>query len=522
MLVETVVDEAFVAEMDEFRAKPKGKGLLEACSESVVLFAEHMLGVTLYSWQVKFLTGIQKAANGDYWTREFLALTSRQIGKSMSVAILSLWATTFNKVPGGVGNSTLVGIFSASDIQAKKLLYEIKKLIRMGDRHMKETYGDKFKDDFFSELLDDNEPNNTTTITFKAHNQEVHGDYLLKDSNGGSSIKSYPPTSSVLGETFTLLVEDEAGKSDRFTDAAHDDYISPTGDAFNAIRIYTSTPWTLSGFFYRLADPENIHDEHNYERLMFTCEAIKDENKVQYEVIKKKVDKLIIDGQKDVADRAYYCRFVKGEMNYFAPEKVRDMFDDTLSQTDSFSGECDMGVDFGGKEKSKTVITISTMEEDGTVRRLYHRSYPVGGDEHLLDDIASLLRVFNVQRIIPDECPAAQYLIPEMRNKGWNIHPMNFRSDKVKKYGAFRAALNRGEIVSYRDDDLLVEMNSLEFAHGNRQSVIHPAPGYNDDLIDSFVMSCYFFVQEDEGFRYYDIDDYEVGDYFDAGRSEWL
>ena len=57
-----------------------------------------MLGFTLYSWQVYALNKIQKAIESNnneklkYWTREFLALTSRQIGKSTAVAILAIWA----------------------------------------------------------------------------------------------------------------------------------------------------------------------------------------------------------------------------------------------------------------------------------------------------------------------------------------------------------------------------------------------------------------------------------------------
>lgn len=508
MLQETIVDEQFRKEMARFLEKPEGKSLFEACSESVILFAKYMLGINLYSWQVKFLHSINQAVNGGYWTKEFLALTSRQIGKSTAVAILSLWAATFNKKPGGTGNSTLIGVISASDQQAKKLLLEIKKLMRIGGIYMKKTYGEQFEK-FFDKLLDEHEANNTTTITFKNYNPEIHGDYLLKDSYVGSTIKSYPPTSVVLGETFTILVEDEAGKSERITDQFHDEYASPTGDAFGAIRIYTSTPWTLSGFFYRLADPENMLPEHSYERFMFSCDAIREENPEQYSNIQTKIKGMVLNGKKAEVDRAYYCRFVKGEKTYFDPEKVRALFTEDYEMVHEFKGECDLGVDFGGKTVSRSVITISRTDDEGNIHRLYHKTYPVNEDDSLMEDIAQLMKDFNVQRIIPDECPQGDYLIREMKDNGWNVHPMNFRKEKVKKYGAFRAALNRGVIHSYRDDDLQEEMNAMETSEGSSHSIIKHAPGYTDDLIDSFVMSAYFFVQDEDSFKYYDLDDYD-------------
>jgi hypothetical protein len=164
-----------------------------------------------------------------------------------------------------------------------------------------------------------------------------------------------------------------------------------------------------------------------------------------------------------------------------------------------------MGVDFGGQVKSRTAVTISELTDKGTVRRLFHKVYPVGKDITLIDDMTNLMTKFNVQRIIPDDCPAGQYMIKKMiEEKGWNVQPMNFRSEKVAKYGAFRNFLNKGKIVSYQDDELKTEMLAMEFNNGSKNSVIEHAPGYTDDLIDSFVMSSYFFVYEDKGVKMYD------------------
>lgn len=501
------VNEKFIEDMEKYR-KPISDSLLESCAASPVVFADKMLDFRLYAWQVYFLERIRRRMDkGEViydLNKEFVALTSRQIGKSTAVAIFSLWACIFNKYPGTVHNNTIVGITSASDVQAKKLLYEMKKFLMTGDRVMKDKYG---KDNFFKQLLAANEPNNTTTITFNSW-QEGYG-LLLNGSKSGSVIKSYPPTSVVLGETFTITIIDEAGKTDKISDEFYYDYIYPTGNSTDAIRISTSTPWVSSGFFYKMADPDGIHGDSPAEVVIFTIDAIKLENPGYYDNVMQIITQMNKDGKQNEVQRAYYCRFVQGETSYFNPKKVHAAFTDEYDMVEQSAKPCDMGVDFGGKVASRTVITISYLDDTGIVRRLYHRRYNIGEDETLLDDISELRTRFNIQRIIPDDCPAGDYLIRRMQEKGWDIEPMNFRTDKVKRYGAFRSMLNNEKIKSYRDDDLKTEMLALEHAHGRRQSVIEHAPNYTDDLIDSFVMSCYFFLDVDEGPKFFDLNEPE-------------
>jgi len=506
------VNQEFIDRMNKYLEPDKEKGLIENCSSNVNIFAQRMLGIKPRAWQIYFMNKLQKAIeDGGIQSKEFVALTSRQVGKSTVLAIFSLWCCVFNKYPGTTGNNTLVGIASASDVQAKKLLYEMKKFIRLGDAHIKNTYLDEddkpvFGESFFSDLLDDHEPNNTTTITFKAYNETVHGDLILKDSKAGSVIKSYPPTAAVLGETFSIVIIDEAGKTDKITDQFFYDFMYPTGNSTNAIRIYTSTPWVPSGFFYRMVDPDNMYSDYNVDVVEFTIDSIYIEDKNYYDVVMNTINQLNNDGKTSEVQRAYYCRFIKGEKVYFDPEKVQSVFTEPYQKYSYFTDECDMGVDFGGQTISKTVITITRMDDEGNIYRLYDKVYGVGEDDGLLDDMTELMTKFNVQRVIPDDCPAGDFLIRRMKDKGWDVHPMNFKSDKVKKYGAFRASMNRGQVHSYNDDNLKTEMLALEQSDGARSTIIRHAPNYTDDRIDSFVMSAYFYVQEDEGVKVYDYD----------------
>lgn len=503
MIEETVVDKEYIKAMSIHREPNKNLPSMEAaCAENPVYFAKAMLGITLYSWQVDFLIKIMKSMDGTDENKEFLAITSRQIGKSTAVAILALWSAFFNKYPGTTGNNTIVGVVSASQDQSRKLLSSIRQFLRMGDGYMRMTYLDSdeqplYGEEYFSEKLSDKDPNNTSTISFKHYDSNVHGDYVLKDSKLGSVIKSYPPTSVVLGETFSVVIIDEAGKTDRISDEFFYEYIYPTGNSTNAVRIYISTPWVSTGFFYRMVNPDNEFDDSGVDKLLFSVDAIKLDNPEYHVNVTKIVNTLLEDGKRDEVSRAYFCRFVKGELSYFDPEKVRDMFFEDEAMLEEYSQPCDMGVDFGGQVKSMTVVTISTLDELGMIRRIYHRQYPVQEDDYLIDDIKELRERFNIERIVVDDCPAGDKDIRKMEKEGWDIVRMSFRAEKVRKYGNFRGALNKGKIISYKDKDLLKEMYAMEINRKSQQSNIQAAPGNNDDLIDSFVMSAYHYTVDE-------------------------
>lgn len=501
----TVVDKKFIKATDKFRIVPSGDvDVVELCSKSVVLFSERMLGVKLFAWQVEFLRHIQDSVNGDSDIKEFVAITSRQIGKSVAVAIFSLWCAVFNKYPHGVFHNTPIGVISAGERQAVSLLNKVKLFIRNGDAFMAETYKDAddvplYGKEFFSSLLDPKASNNAQTISFIRHNESIHGEYLLAGSKSGTVMCSYPPTSVVLGETFSVVVVDEAGRSEKINDDFFYNDLYPTGNKANAIRIYTSTPWAPSGFFYRMVDPNNEFESLDMRGVIFTVEAIELEDPEYFKTVMKTVGTMNSDGKVDEVQRSYYCRFVKGANNYFVPEKVRACFGDEYIPYTSFGDQCDMGVDFGGQVKSRTVITISTTDENGDVVRIFHKYYSVQKDLELLNDIRELRTQFNIQRIVVDDCPAGDVWIRQMELEGWDIVRMNFRSEKVRKYGNFRAYVNKGKIHSYPDTELVTEMLALENAARTKQSYIQAPHGYSDDMIDSFVMSSYHYVIEESG-----------------------
>lgn len=521
VLEETVVDKKLNKWASRVKDTPKSGNLVELCSGSVVWFAEKMLGFELATWQVKFLSTMQDSLEGKRFNIT-AAMTSRQIGKSTSVAIFALWASLFNKKPAGVFSSTNTVIVSRDFGSAKKLLRDVKVLYRLGDSFMRHKYVDAdgnplfgfFESDgkyvgLFSSLISKDDPNNATMITFETYDDGKHGQFLLKGSKSGSSIICLAPTPSVLGNTFSIGIVDEAAHED-IRDDFWEDELAPTGDSTNAMWVFISTPWQPQGFFFEHIDPMDEYGSSSFvNRLSFSIDALKNDPseraRKQYANVMKKIqEQYESKGKLAAMRRAYYCEFVRGDDNFFDPEKVETAFDSSVTPLDSFSGLCDLGVDFGGAGKSHTVLTVSSLDDEGVIHRLWHKRYPVDEDRHnqILHDIGVCMKKFNIQRIIVDDCPSGRYLIHDMeQNKSWDVTRFVFRKDKLAKFAAFKEKLYNGLVVSYTDQDLRVEMKMLQNSKESRQSKITAARGYTDDLIDSWIISCYHFL-EDESVSY--------------------
>lgn len=206
----------------------------------------------------------------------------------------------------------------------------------------------------------------------------------------------------------------------------------------------------------------------------------------------------------------YEAKFTVQETAFFENDDVMSMFMKTMSKLHEFDGECDLGVDFG-MVHSHTVLTVSRLSDGGVVERLYHHRYDFGDDDNLIEDIASLLNRFNINRIIPDDCSEGYNAIQEMKKRGWNVKPMNFKRDKVSKYFAFRAFLRQGLIKSYADKALEEEMVGLQEAETVRSTRISKPTGGTDDLIDCFVMSAYFYLEPKKSeLKTYDVWDFDL------------
>jgi len=442
-------------------------------------YAINQLGVIPLLWQMKFWDML------DEGYKRIAICTPRQVGKSLAVALFALRAVDMNIFRAGVSKRTTVGIISATEEQSKKLMQEIRRLIHLGDHHIAEVTQGKVKK-YFSNKIDSSQSatNNKSTISFV----------------GGNQIICLPPTDRVRGYTFSYVFVDEAAfieNNDIFFDS-----IEPTVSNTDGIICLTSTPNGESGFYYDIFDPYERMETNEYKRLWLNYKDLED-GTMKDNIEAKKV-LYYQTGRDKHFEQEYEAKFTVQVSAFFDNEDVDKMFKSALIKQSSEEGECDCAIDFG-MVNSHSVITISRLNKEGKIERIYHYRYTFGEDDKIMEDLAVLKERFNIQRFIPDDCPQGYHTIQKMEEKGWNVKPMNFKRDKVSKYTEFRSWLRKEKIKSYKDLVLDIEMKTLQEEETPRTTKIHKPAGGTDDLIDSFVMSCYFFLEnEGRGLKVYE------------------
>lgn len=447
-------------------------------------FMYHMLGIKPYLWQYRAFKELDKGSK-----RNIFCTSRQSLGKSTMLAVYALKMAFYNLMPHkSTLNTTRVGIISATEDQSKKLVNDIRSLIYKGDEWVRMITKGKVEK-FFSSQLDNtkNAKNSQSVITFK----------------NGSSISCYPPTNKVRGFTFNILMIDEAAFIEE--DEFFYEIALPTISKTDGQLIITSTPRGQRGFFYELFDPNDEKDGNGFFRLWLDWTHIEDpKEKKRIESIR---DLYYATGREREFDQEYMALFTIDKDSFFDSEDVDKAVDPALSKQDSYFGLCDLGIDFGGMGHSKTVLTISTLDDDGIIKLIWDYEYKDGEEIHLIDDIKELVKKFNIQRIIADDCPEGKSYIESLEHAGFNVHRMNFAKEKVKKYVQFRSKLRQGKIKFYKNKKLIAEMKSLEAIETVRTTKIQKPSGGSDDMIDSFVMSTYFYTEEDNKVKFFTFDE---------------
>jgi len=458
-----------VSEWVERTAMVTGTIKMSVSRKDTVYYFVNQLGIKPLPWQIKILNWL------DEGQKRIIICTPRQVGKSLLLSGFALKAMDMNLFPAGVTKKTKIGIISKTEQQAMKIISDIKDYIKMGDLHVQTMTAGKVKN-YFSNKIDrtQNASNNKSQITFK----------------NGCSIISLPPTGKIKGYSFSYLFIDEAAHIDN-PDTYYIDS-EPTVNATNGTIVLTSTPNGRQGFYFDIFDPYEEQDVHEYKRFWLHYNDL--HNQEMIDRILEKKQQYYSRGQEKRFEQEYDAKFTVQASSFFDNDDVTGMFVDDLFKVENFGGACDLSVDFG-MVNSHTVITVSRLNDSGVIERLYHYRYDFGKDDNLIDDIEALMGRFNVQRIIPDNCPEGYSWIQEMEKRGWNVKPMGFRKDKVNKYFTFRSWLRQGKIKSYKDKVLDNEMAALQEEETVRSTKIYKPHGGTDDMIDSFVMSCYFFLE---------------------------
>lgn len=437
-------------------------------------FAHHMLGLTPFKYQHLLLRKFRKDAR--YSCQRTIICKSRQIGISYCVACLAIWFAMTNQAGTGIHHDTKVGIISRSDDQAKKLMGVIKKLI------------------FDS-------PQNLDTMV-KTSKHDTLSKREIQFQKG--YIKCFPPTDACRGETFDLLIVDEAAFVDGelFKDA-----MEPTVVAVNGKIVLSSTPNGQKGFFFELFDPFDMHPEHEYERFWFHWKMC--ENEGQRRVIKEKLKHSKITGNVKSFEQEYNALFTVDEEAFFEDQDVENGIDNSLAiEYEWKKTPVVLAIDFG-LSQSATCITAIAKTKDGV--RLLWQFAQLNFDENLLfkdtyeHNIKALNQRYDVKHIVVDDCAQGSRTNQQLENEGYPLIRFNFRSDQAlgvrnRGYYVFRSALKSGKIKYFQSRKLMGEMKSVQEVRMEAYTKIKAPRGYSDDRIDSLMMACYPFLTDDNDF----------------------
>lgn len=480
-------EDEYIKHLERIEPVPKGEAVKYSLAKSdVTYFAVNQLGLKPYVWQSAFWDSITVNAEN------VIACTSRQIGKTASIAIFSLWACIYNTMPLPTTKKTRIIVVSKSDVQSKKVIKDIRDWMRIGDDRVEKLTNGKYKTWFTDQIEKSQDATNTkSAITFKNRTEII----------------SVPATESARGNTGSILLLDEAAffENEEIFEQTLAPIVSSTGDRI----CMTSTPNGHQGFFYEHFDPDNKYKVHKFKRLWvpYTSLYLDDPEKVKE--IDAKGDHALAVGKERMFQQEYMANFNASSASFFEAEKIDAATKDDYVFPQYSDLPCDVGVDFG-KVVSRTVITVSTLRKKGKeqwVEVLYHYEYPPEKDESLVADIIALQKRYNIQRVIFEECPQSTLHTQNALTKGINVKMFNPAGEKTKKYVAFRTWLNQGKIHVPNVPELISQMKGMIEEETPRTTKIYHGAGLRDDRVDSFMMSTYFFLEEGRGLRVWDIDD---------------
>ncbi len=469
-----------------YRQKKAGFKIMYA-REHPVTFAFFMLGKRLRIYQAYAIDLMLKH-------RRVALNWARRKGKSLIMAVFSLWNTFFNKEPKNkIEQFTTVGIVSKEDKAAKKLLQDIRNLIYEGDMHMSRVLKLMITKTYFTDHII--EPNNTEQITWDSR----------------SYIASLPPTKKVRGYGFSRLFIDEMAWLDP-KDSDEDSFyfgacMNTVGDTNGSICI-SSTPNGCVGLYHALFDPDGDKgSEYIGFRLKWNDYLGDTLEEVNYSNYVEENRKLMTEqGRYNLFRQEFMADFTVTQTSFYENDDIQAYFDKKLTQHYEWhKSPCSLGLDYG-ITVSKTVIIIKTKYRNKIIT-VYHKIFPAGYDINELmnvtndDSIPRLNQRFSIAWIIPDDCASGDSTNKWMIRQGYVCEPYSMAtSDKKNKaYYKHKAILKSGVMKSYPIEELRHEMQTLQEEQLKKFVSIGKPRSGSDDVCDADVFATVPFFDDDEG-----------------------
>ena len=478
----------FEKHIERVQPVPQGKSVSRRLARTdTTYFAVNQLGLKPYSWQSAFWDNLN---NG----KSTAICSARQVGKTAALAIFALQACFYNTCPLPTTKKTRIIIVSKSEAQSKKVISDVREWMRVGDDRVHKLTNGSVENFFSREIARGQDSTNTKGfITFA----------------NGCEIISLPPTDSARGFTGSWLFLDEAAffPEERVFTQTLRPIVSQTGNKIGMI----STPNGQQGFFFKYFDPFNKSEEHEFERLWIPYTSLEmDDSQLVFARDQMRKQEFALGNEREF-EQEHMASFNSSAESFFNPTVV-DKCVTVEAIYDKYAGPCDVGVDFGVGKQSRTVVTISAKvkrDKEDVIRQLYQYEYAPDKDLVLVQDIQQLQKHFNIQRVIFEDCGAAEAHRQSAEKIGIPLFMFNPSRDKAKKYFALRAWMNQGrvDLLNVEEQTKQIKGMILENTASGRVKIYHGA-GLRDDRVDSFMLSTVYLTEEESGFKVWDIDDY--------------
>ena len=447
---------------------------MKKAKEHPFKWAYHVVGIKPRDYQFKMLDYMFKKS-------KVAAVTSRQIGKSTMVGLFAFWAAYNNMYPSGPQKDTKIVIISQTEDAAKKLLRDIDGFITLADQRMSiyTKNSPRFENNYFRSRL-------VTDPT----------QFEIRWSKG--SIKVFPPTTRVRGNTADILIIDEAA----FLKNPDPDYFfaseaSPTTTATGGKIFLYSTPKSTNGFFHDIIKPNNKWPLEGWSRLWFPWTILNDG--VMLSHIWEERDRYISKGDELDFKIEYEASFLSGKHSYFNPEIINSCIVPELQEQFKWDVPVTVGIDFGDVH-SRTVVTFVHYDlKADKIQLLWYKEFPAGYNNANLPDFLDTLKKqlrFFPKNVIVDDCVGGKTAIELLKRRGYFITPFQFAKSKHEYYEYLKVAFSQQKVQLYKDPTLIAQLKALESVEtisGNVQ--IRKPIGGRDDIVDSLMMACSPYVK---------------------------
>ena len=452
------------------------KNAIEASEAHPVFWLYYHIGLKVRPYQLYML---------DYMVhnRYLYALMARRMGKSFTFKSFGAWAIWYNKHPQGFDNTTKVVVIAHTQDGADSYIADIRKLFELGDMHMNRVTGGKITD-FFSKgfpARTENARNNTEELS------------ICKDrkKHGFSTLKSYPPTVRARGIPASVILLDEVASWYKYADENEIYYevVRPIPSDSPDTKIFgATTPKGETGLSYQLMDIDGHKTTYELIWMPYYYRNDKDYINSILEIETEYREQ----GRLKQFRQEYLAELIGIDDLFFQSDEIDNVFSkvDTLTMHNRYYTGVNIAVDFGGAKNSHTVITVSALDkETNEIYRLWHKRYPVAQDSEIKEDLVNICDRYTLDKLYLDSQGggSAFYAWARVKFSG-KLVEVCFKKDKQEMYRLAKIACFQNRIFSYYDREFRTEFLSFNTS-------LKPEKGATDDMLDSFFMSCYDWLQ---------------------------